>query len=211
MSNALDCHPIKFPIIASVRLAGGLQTVHICLKVQQLHIKHWLCLSIIIRRGVAKSFGFWISSSRMTFKLILVLCLANVALGISFGSSRGYRCYIKSDSTKTFSNMLHTYGGHCGRVSCGRASNRVPKYCQGGFPKLTPDFVSKNICNKAAGITSNGQIHKVPIYLSGKADCKGNTDVNAWMDPVKKADVCCQRSLGNVVGCQKGSATWCNC
>ena len=56
MSNALDCHPIKFPIIASVRMAGGLQIVHSCLKVQQLHIKHWLCLSIIIRRGVAKSF-----------------------------------------------------------------------------------------------------------------------------------------------------------
>merc|ERR1712212_407218 len=169
------------------------------------------------RRGVAKraflprALRFWISSSGMTFKLVLVLCLASVAMGISFGSSRGYRCYIKSDSTRPFRIMLHTYGGHCGRVSCGRASNRVPGRCQGGFPKLTPDFVSKNICNKAAGIPSNGQIRKVPIYLSGKADCKGNADVNAWMDPVKKAEVCCQRSLGNVVGCQRGSASWCTC
>merc|ERR1712192_315520 len=101
-------------------------------------------------------------------------------------------CYIKSDSTKTFSNMFHTYGGHRGRVTCGRASNRVPGRCQGGFPKLTPDFVTKKICNKAAGIPSNGQVRKGP------------TDVNAWMDPVKKADVCCKRAFGNVVGCQKG-------
>ena len=150
----------------------------------------------------------------MTFKLILVLCLAGVAMGFSFGSSRGYRCYIKSDATKTFSNMLHTYGGRCGQVSCGRAVGRVPRYCQAGFPKLTPDFVSKNICEKVARKIPNGKALKVPIYLSGKPDCKGNTDTNAWMDSVKKADACCGRSFGNVVGCQKGSAInggQCNC
>ena len=150
----------------------------------------------------------------MTFKLILLLCLASVTMGrISFGRSRSLRCYIKSDSTKTFSNMLHNYGVSGGRVSCGRASNRVPGRCQGSFPKLTRDFVTQNICGKVADkIPSNGQGLRVPIYLSGKADCKSNTDTNAWMDPVKKADVCCAAvPFQGVFGCQRGVDEWCNC
>ena len=126
----------------------------------------------------------------MTFKLILLLSLACVARGFSFGRSRTLRCYIKSDSSKTFSNMLHTYSVSGGRVSCGRASNRVAGRCQGSFPKLTNDYVRKNICSKVAGIPNNGKGLKVPIYLSGKADCKSNTDTNAssaayliWMIP----------------------------
>ena len=150
-------------------------------------------------------------SSKMTFKLILLLSLVCVARGFSFGRSRTLRCYIKSDSSKTFSNMLHTYSVSGGRVSCGRASNRVTGRCQGSFPKLTNDYVRKNICSKVAGIPNNGKGLKVPIYLSGKADCKSNTDTNAWMDPVKKADVCCASVMFyGVVGCVKGSA-YCNC
>ena len=149
----------------------------------------------------------------MPFKLILLLSLACVARGISFGRSRTLRYYIKTDSSKTFSNMLHTYSVSGGRVSCGRASNRVAGRCQGGFPKLTNDCVRDNICKKVAGLPSNGKGLKVPIYLSGKADCKSNTDTNAWMDPVKKADVCCAAVMfggRRVLGCIKGSAD-CNC
>ena len=130
-------------------------------------------------------------------------------MGISFGSSRILRCYIKSDSTKTFSNMLHTYSVSGGRVSCGRASSR----CQASFPKLTRDYVTENICQKVASkIPSNGQGLRLPIYLSGKADCKSNEDTNAWMDPLKKADVCSAAvTFYSVVGCQRGVDQWCNC
>ena len=145
----------------------------------------------------------------MTFKLILLLCLANMTMG----SSRTLRCYLKSDSTKTFSNLLHTYRISGGRVSCGRASNRVTGRCQGSFPKLTRDYVTENICKKILSkIPSNGQGLRVPIYLSGKADCKGNEDTNAWMDPLKKADVCCAAvPFYGVFGCQRGVDQWCIC
>ena len=148
----------------------------------------------------------------MTFKLILLLCIASsLTVAISFGSSRSLRCYIKSDSTKTFSNMLHTYGISGGRVSCGRASNRVPGRCQGSFPNLTRDFVTKNICPKVE-IPPNGQGLRVALYLSGKADCKSNSDTNAWMDPLKMGDVCCAAlPLYGVFGCQSGSDEWCDC
>ena len=29
---------------------------------------------------------------------------------------------------------------------------------------------------------------KVPLYLTGKADCAGDGDTNKWMDPVKIPD-----------------------
>ena len=44
---------------------------------------------------------------------------------------------------------------------------------------------------------------QAPLYLTGKADCADNNQSNNWMDPVKKADVCCAAIpfLG-VVGCK---------
>merc|ERR1712055_22731 len=159
-----------------------------------------------------KHLQFQISTSRMTLKQNLLLCLASsLTMAISFGSSRNGRCYIKSDSTKTFSNMLHIYGVGLGRVSKSRASGRVPGRCLGSFPKLTRDFVTKNICPKV-NVPSNGQGLRVPIYLSGKPDCKGNTETNHWMDPVKKGDVCCAAlPFYGVIGCQRGSDKYCNC
>ena len=61
-------------------------------------------------------------------------------------------------------------------------------------------------------IPSNGQGLKVAIYLTGKANCKSNADTNAWMDPLKKAEVCCAVvPFYDVVGCQKGVEKWCRC
>jgi len=53
----------------------------------------------------------------------------------------------------------------------------------------------------------------VPLYLTGKADCADNNQSNNWMDPVKKADVCCAAIpfLG-VVGCKNdGVDKLCKC
>ena len=146
----------------------------------------------------------------MISKLILVgLLLASSALA----GRRRLRCLIKSDSTKTSSNLLHTYTYTTHAGSCGRASGRVHSRCTGAFPKLTREFITKYICGKVEGrIPDNGQGLKVPIYLTGKADCKSNADTNAWMDPLKKAEVCCAAYLNlGPVGCQKGVDKWCSC
>merc|ERR1712112_398985 len=97
-------------------------------------------------RGVTwRALRFWISSSRMTFKLILPLCLASMAFGRWLGS-----CYIKTDSTKTRSNLMRTYW-YDDVESCRRAEAEVPRRCLGAFPKLTNEFVAKNICRKVEG------------------------------------------------------------
>ena len=71
--------------------------------------------------------------------------------------------------------------------------------CQGAFPKLTDDFVAKNICQKVASkIPSNGL--KLPIYLTGKAACTKDPKPNAWMDPVRKGNACCVKLFGKIVG-----------
>ena len=51
---------------------------------------------------------------------------------------------------------------------------------------------------------------KVPLYLTGKADCVNGAEANQsnkWMDPKKKADVCCAdvafMGIG-VIGCRNG-------
>ena len=56
---------------------------------------------------------------------------------------------------------------------------------------------------------------KAPLYLTGKADCVNGAEANQsnkWMDPVKKADVCCYGIMGfGVVGCRNGMDKWCKC
>ena len=142
----------------------------------------------------------------MTFKPILVLCFASMAMGSwltnGFQRSRNLNCFIKSDSTKTYSNRLHTYTYNTHAGSCGRAEGRVHSRCQGAFPKLTNDFVAKNICQKvAAKIPSNDPKGlKLPIYLTGKASCTKDTSTNAWMDPVRKGDACCAKLFGQIFG-----------
>ena len=55
----------------------------------------------------------------------------------------------------------------------------------------------------------------MPLYLTGKADCVNGEEAkqsNKWMDPVKKADVCCFGIMGvGVVGCRNGVDEFCEC
>merc|ERR1712243_226488 len=152
-----------------------------------------------------RALRFWISSSRMILKLIVLLCLVSTALGSwftnGFQRSKTLYCYIKTDSTKTRSNLMHMYKYNTHVGSCSRAAGRVPSRCTGAFPRLTKEFVAKNICQKVAGrIPANDPNGlKLPIYLTGKAHCTRDTSTNAWMDPVKR-----QRLLCKVVG----SGSW---
>jgi len=89
--------------------------------------------------------------------------------------------------------------------------SRVSSRCNDWAPELTRDYLSKEICSKIDNLTPTGV--KVPLYLTGKADCADNNQSNNWMDPVKKADVCCAAIpfLG-VVGCKNdGVDKLCKC
>ena len=115
----------------------------------------------------------------MTFKLILLLCLASVAVwqcGSVAVGKHNLVCYLKSDSTKTSSNMLHTYTTNpgytltypCWSWPCSPCNFAARTMCPISFPKLTRDFISKkNICQKVAGKLGIGQAVIVPIYLTG--------------------------------------------
>ena len=139
----------------------------------------------------------------MTFKLILLLCLASMTMGSWFTNGfqrrRTLNCFIKTDDTKTYSNQIYTYNYDTHAGSCGRAEGRVHSRCTGNFPKLDDNFVGKNICQKvAAKIPANGL--KLPIYLTGKAACTKDTSTNAWMDPVQKGSACCVKAFGTIFG-----------
>ena len=130
----------------------------------------------------------------MTFKLILLLCLASVPVG-----KHNLVCYLKSNSTKTSSNMLHTYTTNAGYTltypcwswPCSSCNFSARTMCPISFPKLTRDFISKkNICQKVAGKLGIGQAVKVPIYLTGACTSSKPNAPWAWMEPRKMADVC---------------------
>ena len=106
---------------------------------------------------------------------------------------------------------------------------RVSSRCNDWGPELTRDYLSKNICSKIENLSPTGvkvemmmtknkvgsPSLKVPLYLTGKADCVNGAEANQsnkWMDPVKKADVCCYGIMGfGVVGCRNGVDKWCKC
>lgn len=90
---------------------------------------------------------------------------------------------------------------------------RVSSRCNDWGPELTRDYLTENICSKIGNLTSTGV--KVPLYLTGKADCVNGEEAkqsNKWMDPVKKADVCCFGILGvGPVGCRNEVDEFCEC
>ena len=148
----------------------------------------------------------------MIVKLILVLSLAT----LSMAKCRRIKCYIKPDSTKNSSNKLHTFAFRTcttwpDRLDCSRATGRVDRLCKANMPQLSREFITKEICQKVQGdFPPNGL--KVPLYLTGKADCAGDADSNGWMDPVKKPDVCCAAlPFFGIIGCRSGVDKWCKC
>merc|ERR1712243_392731 len=148
-----------------------------------------------------RALRFWISSSRMTFKLILLLCLVSTALGSwftnGFKRSKTLYCYIKTDSTKTRSNLMHMYkyNTHVGSYQGGRQS---PKQMHGCLSQTDKRIRRQEYLPEGGRKDPNGL--KLPIYLTGKAHCTRDTSTNAWMDPVSKGNVCCAKFWGQVLG-----------
>ena len=79
-------------------------------------------------------------------------------------------------------------------------STNDARHCQGVFPNLTNNFVTKNICQNVTKKIPSNDIKglKLPIYLTGKASCSKNTSKNAWMDPVRKGNASCFKLIGKI-------------
>merc|ERR1712126_706096 len=152
--------------------------------------------------------GVW-KESHNDFQADHVLSLA----GMCMARCRQLSCVFKSTPTRFWDNKLTYYNRDtCGfLLRCNTATERVSSRCNDWAPELTRDYLSKEICSKIDNLTPTGV--KVPLYLTGKADCADNNQSNNWMDPVKKADVCCAAIpfLG-VVGCKNdGVDKLCKC
>ena len=79
-------------------------------------------------------------------------------------------------------------------MTCSRAHGRVPSRCNHVLNQ--DDDVSA--CTKVCG-NQIGCDKKIDVYLTGKADCKGNTmDPNAWMVPKKLACLRCLNFGGRI-------------
>jgi len=93
---------------------------------------------------------------------------------------RNIWCYMKTNSSLTSPNVLGWEYSTCAfMLQCSRAHGRVPSRCRNGDKKL-------EACSQKCGDSNDCQ---ETLYLTGKADCKGNTyDPNAWMVPEK---TCC--------------------
>merc|ERR1719394_896322 len=115
---------------------------------------------------------------------MMFLCFLFLATFQSVSANcRNIRCYAKTGTSLTSSNILNWRYRTCAfpSLSCTRAHGRVPSRCNNGDKK-------KEACSKACGSSSSCE---KTIYLTGKADCKGNTlDPNAWMHPKK---ICCAK------------------
>merc|ERR1719154_430350 len=108
-----------------------------------------------------------------------------------WGTCRGIQCFWKSsNSYKTPSKTIHNWGTRtCGAgVSCTRAHGRVPSRCGSGA-KLTA-AEAELVCKKTANLPPL-QETRVPVYLTGKADCKDQNDPNSWMRTQLKGTACC--------------------
>ena len=93
------------------------------------------------------------------------------------------RCYMRTENSLRSGEILNSwkYSTRGFSMTCSRAHGRVPGRCN-------DDARKKEACTKACGSAS---ICQKALYLTGKADCKGNTyDSNAWMVPEK---FCCSK------------------
>ena len=79
-------------------------------------------------------------------------------------------------------------------MTCSRAHGRVPSRCN--YAPDQNDDVSA--CAKVCG-NQSGCNKTIGVYLTGKADCKGNTtDPNAWMVPKKLKCLRCLNFNGKI-------------
>ena len=99
---------------------------------------------------------------------------------------RGYQCYHKASTSFSSPTLGHFAGKTCAfSMSCSRANDRVPSRC-GGTPSSQEQ---RKLCDKV--LDSSKPFSLADVYVHGKADCKANSDTNAWMTPKKV--VCCAR------------------
>merc|ERR1712243_138315 len=144
-----------------------------------------------------RALRFLTSSSRMTFKLVVLLCLFSTALGSLF--TNGFQrtssyCYIMNNSTQIPNiGSVYSYEYDTDVGSCRRGEGRCR--CLGAFPRLTNEFVAKNICQEVDLSGGGGKIPandpkglKFPIYHTGWSACPKDTEGyrNPWMEPVRK-------------------------
>merc|ERR1712243_147371 len=117
----------------------------------------------------------------MNFATFLIILFFSFFRSAS-GNCRNIRCYMKETSSLTSPNVLGWEYSTCAfMLQCSRAHGRVPSRCRNGDKKM-------EACTKKC--SSAYECQEI-MYLTGKADCKGNTyDPNQWMVPEK---TCCMK------------------
>jgi len=127
--------------------------------------------------------GAYVGIMRTT-KMLFVCFLFLATFQSVSANCRTISCYAKTGSSLTSSNLLTWSHKTCSplwSMSCSRAHLRVPSRCNNS-DKL------KEACSKVCGSASTCE---KTVYLTGKANCRGNTlDPNAWMHPKK---ICCAK------------------
>merc|ERR1712126_506986 len=129
-----------------------------------------------------------LKSSRIKMKILIVAVFLLGIMDFTTANCRNIRCYLKVGPSITSPSFKAWEYQTCAfSMTCSRAHGRVPSRCD--YVPDQDDDVSA--CTKVCGGKSVCQ-KTVDVYLTGKADCKGDTlDPNTWMVPKKLATVCC--------------------